>query len=169
MFSYEFCKIFKNTFFTVHLWWLLLWRAVRKKSNNFFVPKIVFWCSIILLLSTWNTFLCYINFFCWHEILSRATSTRFCRNKITFRATSNFLFQHKIIFRATPNFCFGHRLCHGDIFLLSHSNKNIITSQKINKLSFLCDTKKINFVFCASPFFYIQFLHYTLSAYWYSS
>ena len=24
MFSYEFCEIFKNTFFTEHLWWLLL-------------------------------------------------------------------------------------------------------------------------------------------------
>ena len=105
-------------------------------------------------------------YFCWYEILFRAISTHFCRNQITFCAASNFLFQHKIIFRATPNFCFGHRLCHGDIFLLSHSNKNIITSQKINKLSFLCDTKKINFVFCASPFFYIQFLHYTLSACW---
>ena len=37
-------------------------------------------------------------------------------------------------------------LCHGDIFLLSHSNKNIITCQKINKTSFLRDTKKF-FVF----------------------
>ena len=32
-------------------------------------------------------------------------------------------------------------LCYGDIFLLSHSNKNIITCQKINKLfRFLCIT-----------------------------
>ena len=119
--------------------------------------KIFLWCSIVLLLSTWNTFLCYINFFfCWHEILFRATSTRFCRNKITFCATSNFLFQHKIIFRATPNFCFGHCLecCHGDIFLWSHSNKNIITCQKINKLSFLCDTKKI-ISFCLHHHFFI--------------
>ena len=45
-------------------------------------------------------------------------------------------------------------LCHGDIFLLSHSNKNIITCQKINKLSFLCGTKKI-ISFCLHHHFFI--------------
>ena len=124
------------------------------KNNNFFVYKIFLWYSILLFLSTWNTFLCYINlFFCWHEIIFRAISTRFCRNQTTFCAASNFLFQeHKIIFHATPNFCFGHG--HGDIFLLSHSNKNIITCQKINKLSFLCGTKKI-ISFCLHHHFFI--------------
>ena len=70
------------------------------------------------VLSTRNTFLCYINFFCWHKILFRPTLIHFCWNKITFCAMSNFLF---------------HSIC------------------------------------CASPFFYIQFLHYTLSACWSSS
>ena len=51
-------------------------------------------------------------------------------------------------------------LCHGDIFLVSHSNKNIIMCQKINKVSFLCD-KKIK----ESQFFYMQFLYYTLPAF----
>ena len=41
-------------------------------------------------------------FFCWHETLLRATSTRFCRQQITFYAGLNFLFPHKITFRATP-------------------------------------------------------------------
>ena len=96
-------------------------------------------------------------FFCRHEILFLAKSTRFCRNQNTFCAASNFLFQHKIIFRAAPSFCFGHRVCHGDIFLLSHSNKNIITCQKINKLSFLCDTKKLISFFVHHHFFIFSF------------
>ena len=101
-------------------------------------------------------------FFCWQEILFHATSTRFCRNQITFRATSNSLFQHKIIFRATSNFCFGHylefrMLCHGDIFLLSHSNKSIITCQEINKISFLCDAKKLFWFFVHHHIFIFSF------------
>ena len=43
-------------------------------------------------------------------------------------------------------------LCHGDIFLLSRSNKNILTCQFL----FLCD-KKINVFFCVSQISYIQF------------
>ena len=40
--------------------------------------------------------------------------------------------------------------------VLSHSNKNIITSQKINKISFYV-TQNFFSVFCASQFFNIQF------------
>ena len=97
-------------------------------------------------------------FFRWHEILFRATSTRFSRHQITFCVTSDFFFQHKIIFRATPNFCLGHRLeCYVLMicFYCHIANENIITCQKINKLSFLCDTKKLVSFFCASQFFCI--------------
>ena len=48
-------------------------------------------------------------------------------------------------------------LCLGDIFLLSHSNKNITTCQKINKLSFLCDTKKLISFFLHHHFFIFSF------------
>ena len=46
-------------------------------------------------------------------------------------------------------------LCHGDIFLFSRSIKNIITCQKKNKKHHFVTEEKINFVFCASQFFYI--------------
>ena len=48
-------------------------------------------------------------------------------------------------------------LCHGDIFLLSHSNKNIITCQKINKISFACDTLKLIQFLCIKNFLYSVF------------
>ena len=118
----------------------------------------LFCATSTFFLLTWNTFSCNINTF-----LSKPNYV--LRNVKLFISTQNY-------FSCNTKFLFWtsfRMLCHGDIFLLSHSNKNIITSQKINKLSFLCDTKKINFVFCASPFFYIQFLHYTLSACWSSS
>ena len=54
-------------------------------------------------------------------------------------------------------------LCHGYIFLLSRSNKNIITCQRKIKFHF-CVTQKNNLVFCASQIFYIQFLDFTLVA-----
>ena len=140
---------------------LFIWHAVPEKSSNFFSPKMFFWCNIILFLSTW---LCYINFFfddmkyffVQHQHVFVETKLLFVERQI--------FFQHKVIFCATPNFVLN--VMSWCMFLLSHSNKNIITSQKINKLSFLYDTKKTDFTFCAPPFFYIQFLHYTLSACW---
>ena len=48
-------------------------------------------------------------------------------------------------------------LCHGDIFLLSHSNRNIITCQKINKISFSCNTKKLISFFVYHKFFIFRF------------
>ena len=108
------------------------------KKKDFFAHKLSFWGRIILLLSTW--------------ILLSTTSTCFCRIQITFCATSNFLFQHKMSFLFRTSL---RMLCHGDIFLFSHSNKNIITCQKINKLSFLCETKKLVSFLCASQFFCI--------------
>ena len=43
VFSCNFCEIFKNTFFTEHLWWLLL--GYFQKSyiiETFFLPTILF-------------------------------------------------------------------------------------------------------------------------------
>ena len=45
----------------------------------------------------------------------------------------------------------------GDIFLLSHSNKSIITCHKINKLSFLCDVKKLFWFFVHHHIFIFSF------------
>ena len=64
-------------------------------------------------------------------------------------------------------------LCHGDIFLLSRSNKNINACQVIFILmwpwKFYDATQKMYFFFCVSQVFYIQLLHYTLATRWASS
>ena len=88
----------------------MLFTCFPKNINKLFRHKILFWCSIILFLSTWNTFLGNIKFFCRHEAPFHATSTCFCRYLITFCATSNILSRHINVFCATLNFCFGHRL-----------------------------------------------------------
>ena len=127
-------------------------------SSCFCRHEILFCATSTFFLMTWNTFSCNINTFLSKPNYFLCNVKLFISTQNYFSCNTKFLFCSLCIM-----------LCHGDIFLLSHSNKNIITSQKINKLSFLCDTKKINFVFCASPFFYIQFLHYILSACWSSS
>ena len=48
-------------------------------------------------------------------------------------------------------------LCHGDTFSLSYSNRNIITCQKINKILFSCDTKKLISFFVYDKFFIFRF------------
>ena len=84
--------------------------AVPENINKFFRHKILFWYSIILFLSTWNTFLWNVTFFCGDEAPFCTTLTCFCRHQINFCATSNFLSRHKNVFRATLDFCFGHSL-----------------------------------------------------------
>ena len=137
-----------------------IWRTVFEKTDNFFAHKIFFSCSIILLLSTWNTFLWYINFF----LLTRNT---FSCNINTFLSKSNYFSCNVKLFISTQNyfscnikFLFWtsfRMLCHGDIFLLSHSNKSIITCQKINKLSFLCNAKKLFWFFVHHHIFIFSF------------
>ena len=127
-------------------------------SSCFCRQETLFCAASTFFWLTWNTFSCTINTFL-------STPNYFLCNVELFVSTQNyFSCNTKFLFRASLRM-----LNHGDIFLLSHSNKNIVTCQKINKISFLCDTKKISFVFCASQFSYIQFLHYTLSACWSSS
>ena len=92
---------------------------------------------------------------------------RFVDTRLLFVQRQTFCFNPKLLLLCNTKFFFWtlfRMLCHGDIFLLSHSNKNIITRQKINKISFLCDTKRLISFFCASQILYIQILHYTLAA-----
>ena len=46
VFSYEYCKIFRNTFFAKHLWWLLLNRLhYRVLGRNFLkiLEEVILW------------------------------------------------------------------------------------------------------------------------------
>ena len=82
---------------------------------------------------------------------------RFVDTRLLFVQRQTFCFNPKLLLLCNTKFFFWtlfRMLCHGDIFLLSHSNKNIITCQKINKLSFLCGTKKI-ISFCLHHHFFI--------------
>ena len=127
----------------------------RKKIRTFLRPNI-FLMQHYLFLSTWNTFLCYINFFVdmrcsfvQHEHVFVETILLFVQRQTFYSNTKLFFVQNQI-------FVLDIKLCYGDILLLSHSNKNIITCQKINKLSFLCDTKKFLFL-CITIFLYSVF------------
>ena len=126
--------------------------------------KIFFWCSIILLLSAWNTFLCYINFFfLYMKHFFVQHQHVFVNTKILFVQRQTFCFNTKLFFTKFLFWASFRMLCYGDIFLLSQ--QKYITCQKI---SYLCDTKKLIsfFFFFASQFFCIHLLHYSLSACW---
>ena len=87
-----------------------LWGAVQEKNNLFCAQNISLMQHHLASVDMKYFFVLHQLYFCWYQILFRATSTHFCRNQITFGTTSNFLFQYKIIFRATSNFSFRHRL-----------------------------------------------------------
>ena len=98
------------------------------------------------LLLTWNTFL-------WTIITNLLTPDTFLRNVKLFVSTQNYCSCNtKFLFWTSFRM-----LCHSDILLLSHSNKNIITCQKLNKISFLCDTKKFISFFVHHIFFIFSF------------
>ena len=83
-------------------------------KNNFFTHKIFSWRSIVLFLSTRNTFLCNINTFL-------STPNYFLCNVKLFASTENY-------FSLNTKFLFWtsfRMLCHGDIFLLSRSNNHL--------------------------------------------
>ena len=85
-----------------------------------------------LFLLTWNTLSCSINTFL-------STQDCFlCNIKLLVATKKYFSFNTKFFFLTSFRL-----LCQSDIFLLSHSNKILIKCQKINKISFLCATKKI--------------------------
>ena len=98
------------------------------------------------LLLTWNTFL-------WTIITNLLTPDTFLHNVKLFVSTQNYCSCNtKFLFWTSFRM-----LCHSDILLLSHSNKNIITCQKLNKISFLCDTKKFISFFVHHIFFIFSF------------
>ena len=131
----------------------------HRTGKYFFEHNVSFLCNIALFLSALIIFLCNINFFL-------LTWNTFSCNINLFLSTQGYIlhsmklfFWHKIDFRAAPSFCFGHcslfrMLCHGDIFLLSRRNDDIIPCQKKN-IFFV--TQKTNFVFCVSKFFILNF------------
>ena len=81
----------------------------------------LFCATSTFFLLTWNTFSCNINTF-----LSKPNYV-LCNVKLFISTQNYFSCNTKFLFWTSFRM-----LCHGDIFLLSHSNKNIITCQKIN-------------------------------------
>ena len=106
----------------------------------------LFCATSTFFLLTWNTFSCNINTF-----LSKPNYV-LCNVKLFISTQNYFSCNTKFLFWTSFRM-----LCHGDIFLLSHSSKNIITSQKINKLPFFCDTHKKNSFFVHHHFFIFSF------------
>ena len=115
----------------------------------FFLSLNIFFCTTSTFLLTWNNFSCNINLF-------QTIPDYFSCNIELFVLTQN-CFSRKIKFLFWALF---RMLCHGDIFLMPHSN------QKYNDMSKkkIMWNKNINFVFCASQISYIQFLRCTLAA-----
>ena len=107
-----------------------------------------------------KTFLCYISFFvvdmkyffAQHQHVFVETKLLSVNVKLFISTQNYFSCNSKFLFWAS--FIMS---CHGDIFLLSHSNKNIIACQKVNKLSFLCDTKNWFRCFCIIILLYSVF------------
>ena len=116
-----------------------------------FVDMKYYFCATwTLFCLTWNNLLSNIN------LLLSTQDYSLCNVKLFVLAQNYFSCNTKFLFWRSFRM-----LCHGDIFLFSRSNEDIIIKKK-KKNSFLCDIKT-NFVFCASQIFYI-FSFY--SAYW---
>ena len=93
-----------------------------------------------------NTFLCNINTFLSKPNYFLCNVKHFVSTQNYFSCNAKFLFWASF-----------RMLCHGDIFLLSHSNKNIITCKKINQISSLCNTKKLISFLVHHNFFIFSF------------
>ena len=91
-------------------------------------------------------------FFVLYQHVFVETSYFLCNVKLLISTQNYFSCNTKFLFWTS----FG-MLCDDDILLLSHSNKNIFTCEKINKLSFLCDTKKLISFFLRHHFFIFSF------------
>ena len=90
--------------------------------------------------------------FVQHQHVFVETKLLFVQRQTFYFNTKLFFVQHQIFFQTLFRM-----LCHGDIFLWSHSNKNIVKCQKINKLSFLCDTTKLILFVVHCHFFIFSF------------
>ena len=113
-FSFEKCEIFRKTYFKEHLrttassftyfaihlisLWVssIIWRAILEK-NNLFADKISSWFSIMLFLSTWSAFLCYIDFFLM-------TLDTFSCNINTFLSKPNYFLCNAKLFITIQNY-----------------------------------------------------------------
>ena len=91
-------------------------------------------------------------FFVQHQHVFVDTKLRFVQRQCFVSTQSYFSCNTKFLFWTSFRMS-----CHGDIFLLSHSNKNIITCQKINKFPSLCGTKKLVSFFLHHNFFIFSF------------
>ena len=129
-----------------------LWRTILEKLMIHLSTQKRFFCSMLLFLSTWNTFSCNTNFFL-------VDIKQFFVEQLIFVASDYFSCNIKLLFWTLFRI-----LCHRGVFLLSRSNKNIIMFHFI-----FAWYKKIISCFIASQIFYIQFLHLTFAACWSSS
>ena len=86
-------------------------------SSCFCRHEILFCATSTFFLMTWNTFSCNINTFLSKPNYSLCNVKRFISTQNYFSCSTKFLFWTSFII-----------LCHGDIFLLSHSNNFFIFS-----------------------------------------
>ena len=145
-------------------------------------PKGYLWCAfmvkLITFFSTKYFFVQHQLVFCRHKILFCATSTFLKKwfasscNICLFLSTTDYslckitllCFCHFLFFSCNNKFLFWtffRKLHHGNIFLLSHSNKNTIRSQK--KIFFqVMQKKKKNLGFvCITNFLHSTFMLHT--------
>ena len=125
--------------------------------------KKLFWAQNNFFVHHHLVFLDMKHFFVQHQLFLSTPNYFLCNIKLFVSTQNCFLCSTKLLFWTLFKI-----LRHGDISLLSRSNKNIITCQR--KIKFhSCVTQKNNFAFFVSQIFYIQFLHFTLAACWSSS
>ena len=101
-------------------------------------------------------------FFVLHQLFLVDMKYFFVQHQHDFVETKKLFVQHQTFYFNTKLFFVQHQIfvldiVHDDIFLWSHSSKNIITCQKINKLSFLRETKKLILFFVHHHFFIFIF------------
>ena len=105
----------------------------RKKLITFLKTIFFFLCSIILLLSTRNTFFVQLQlFFCNIKYIFEQHQLAFVDTRLLFLQHQAF-FSTQNCFSCKTKFLFctlSRMLYHSDMFSLSHSNKNIVTCQK---------------------------------------
>ena len=141
MYSRSWLKLIQKKYSSFQVWCAVLEKITTFLCTKYFFDaasscfcrhEILFCATSTFFLSTWNTFSCKINTFLLKPNYFLCSVKLFISTQNYFSCNTKFLFWTSF-----------RMLCHGDIFLLSHSNKNMITCHKTNKLSFLCDTKKL--------------------------
>ena len=134
------------------------------KNNNFFRHRIFFCAALSCFYRSEILFFVQHQLFLWHENFFVNNRLLFVQHQIYFSEIKLFFVQPQIFVLDIVS----NVMSWWYIFIATYqqpTNKNIIMCQKN---SFLCDTNKLIFVFCASQIFYIQFLHCTLAACWFN-